>query len=175
MNAIGVWMVPISIAGIVGYGLVKGAPVFDLFVEGAKEGMGVAVRILPSLVALIVAVGMFKASGGLDLLSFALSPIGNLFGLPREVMPLALMRPVSGSGAMVIFTDIIRTYGPDGVIGRIASVMQGSTETTFYTIAVYYGAAGIKNTRHTVPAALSADVTGFVMSALAVKLLMGGF
>ncbi len=171
MTAVGVWMVPLAIAGIVGFGLLRGVKVFDLFVEGAKEGLTTAVSILPALVALVVAVGMFKASGGLDLLSFALEPIGKLLGLPREVIPLSLIRPISGSGAMAIFNDILRSHGPDSLAGRIASVMMGSTETTFYTIAVYYGAAGIKNTRHTIPAALSADISGFFLSALAVKLL----
>lgn len=171
MTAVGVWMVPLAIAGIVGFGLLRGVKVFDLFVEGAKEGLTTAVNILPALVALVVAVGMFKASGGLDLLSFALEPIGKLLGLSREVIPLSLIRPISGSGAMAIFNDILRSHGPDSLAGRIASVMMGSTETTFYTIAVYYGAAGIKNTRHTIPAALSADISGFFLSALAVKLL----
>ena len=143
MTAVGVWMVPLAIAGIVGFGLLRGVKVFDLFVEGAKEGLTTAVNILPALVALVVAVGMFKASGGLDLLSFALEPIGKLLGLPREVIPLSLIRPISGSGAMAIFNDILRSHGPDSLAGRIASVMMGSTETTFYTIAVYYGAAGI--------------------------------
>lgn len=171
MTAIGIWMVPLVIVTIVGFGLVRGVKIFDAFMEGAREGLGVAIRILPALIALITAVGMFKASGGLDLLAFVLSPIGNLLGLPREVMPLALLRPVSGSGAMVLFTDLIQTYGADSLIGRIASVMQGSTETTFYTIAVYYGAAGVYDTRHSVPAALSADIAGFMMSALTVRLL----
>lgn len=171
MTQIGTLMVPLAIAGIIGFGLIRGVPVFDLFLEGAKEGMGVAVRILPALIALVTAVGMFKASGGLDLLSFALEPLGRLVGLPREVLPLTLLRPISGSGAMVIFTDLIQTYGSDSLIGRIASVMQGSTETTFYTVALYYGAAGIRDTRHTIPAAVSADITGFIMSALTVRLL----
>ena len=119
----------------------------------------------------MTAVGMFKASGALDLLSFALEPLGKLFGLPRDLLPLALLRPISGSGAMAIFDDLLRIHGPDSLIGRIASVMEGSTETTFYTIAVYYGAAEIRQTRHTVPAALSADLTGFFLSALLVRML----
>ena len=171
MTAAGVWMVPLAVAGIIGFGLVRGVKVFDCFVEGAKEGLSTAVSILPALVALVVAVGMFKASGGLDLLSFALEPLGKLIGLPREVIPLSLLRPISGSGALAVFADILKSHGPDSLVGRISSVLMGSTETTFYTIAVYYGAAGIKNTRHSIPAALSADITGFFISALAVKLL----
>ncbi|MEM1484822.1 nucleoside recognition domain-containing protein [Oscillospiraceae bacterium PP1C4] len=171
MMTVSTLMVPLVIVLIVGFGLVRGVKVFDVFLEGAKEGIQVAVHILPALVALITAVGMFKASGGLDLLSFALGPFGKMIGLPREVMPLALLRPISGSGAMVLFTDILENYGPDSLIGRIASVIEGSSETTFYTIALYYGAAGIHDTRHSVPAALSADIAGFVMSALTVRLL----
>ena len=151
MMQIGSYIVPLVVVMIVGHGLSKGLPVFDLFIEGAKDGLLTAARILPALVALMTAVGMFKASGALDLLSFALEPLGKLFGLPRDLLP--------------------RIHGPDSLIGRIASVMEGSTETTFYTIAVYYGAAEIRQTRHTVPAALSADLTGFFLSALLVRML----
>ena len=161
MMQIGSYIVPLVVVMIVGHGLSKGLPVFDLFIEGAKDGLLTAARILPALVALMTAVGMFKASGALDL----------LFGLPRDLLPLALLRPISGSGAMAIFDDLLRIHGPDSLIGRIASVMEGSTETTFYTIAVYYGAAEIRQTRHTVPAALSADLTGFFLSALLVRML----
>jgi len=171
MMQIGSYIVPLVVVMIVGHGLSKGLPVFDLFIEGAKDGLLTAARILPALVALMTAVGMFKASGALDLLSFALEPLGKLFGLPRDLLPLALLRPISGSGAMAIFDDLLRIHGPDSLIGRIASVMEGSTETTFYTIAVYYGAAEIRQTRHTVPAALSADLTGFFLSALLVRML----
>ena len=172
MTAFGVWAIPTAVVLIIGYGLMRGVRVFEVFLEGAKEGLEMSWRILPALVALVVAVGMFKASGGLDLLSFALSPLGRFLGLPCEVMPLALMRPVSGSGAMVVFTDLLKTYGPDSMIGRIASVMMGATETTFYTVALYYGAARVRDTRHTIPAAITADITGFFMSALAVRLLL---
>ena len=164
-------VIPLVISIIVGYGLIKGVDVFDLFLEGAKEGLMTAVRILPALVGLIAAVGMFRVSGGLDILSWALQPIGKLIGLPKEVLPLAMMRPISGSGAMALFIDLLREHGADSLTGRIASVMMGSTETTFYTIAVYYGAAGIKDTRHSVAAALAGDVTGFFMSAFMVRLL----
>ncbi len=171
MMQIGSYIVPLVVVMIVGHGLSKGLPVFDLFIEGAKDGLLTAARILPALVALMTAVGMFKASGALDLLSFALEPLGKLFGLPRDLLPLALLRPISGSGAMAIFDDLLRIHGPDSLIGRIASVMEGSTETTFYTIAVYYGAAEIRQTRHPVPAALSADLTRFFLSALLVRML----
>lgn len=171
MMNIGTYAVPVIVCFILVYGYPHGVRVFDVFLEGAKEGIQVSMSILPALIALVTAVGMFKASGGLDVLSYALAPVANLLGIPREVIPLVLLRPISGSGAMVIFTDIIKTYGPDSFVGRVASVMQGSTETTFYTVALYYGAAKIKNTRHTIPAALCGDLTGFVMSALLVRLM----
>ena len=116
---------------------------------------------------------MFKASGALDVLSWGLGPLAEGLGLPREVIPLALLRPISGSGAMVLFNDILATYGPDSFIGRVASVMEGSTETTFYTIAVYYGATKVHRTRHTLPSALSADLAGIIMSAVAVRMFLG--
>lgn len=170
----GDYILPLVIAVILIVGLWRGVPLFDLFLQGAKEGVQVAIGILPALVALITCVGMFKASGGLDLLTNALGPLFEYIGLPQEVMPLALLRPISGSGALVIFEDVLKNCGADSMIGRIAAVMMGSTETTFYTIAVYYSAAGIRKTGHTLPAALTADVTGFIFSAWAVRLFFGG-
>jgi len=164
------FIVPFMIAAILLYASVKGVPVFDTFIKGAADGLKTAANILPALIALTTAVGMFKASGAFDVLTYALTPAAKLLHLPTEVMPLALLRPISGSGAMVIFKDILNTYGPDSFVGRVASVMEGSTETTFYTIAVYYGAISISKTRHTLPSALTADLTGFIMSALAVKI-----
>lgn len=173
MAALGDWTVCAVVLTIFLHGLLSGADVFDAFLTGAREGAETAVKILPALVALITAVGVLRASGLLDLLTGALAPLFTSLGLPREVIPLALLRPVSGSGAMVIFTDILEKCGPDSFAGRVASVMQGSTETTFYTVAVYYGAVSIHRTRHTVPSALTADVTGFLMSAAAVRLFFG--
>ena len=174
MAQISNYIVPGILAFITLYGLLHEVPVFDAFVSGARSGIGVAFRILPSLVALTTGVGMLRASGALDVFSYALSPLAQLLSLPVEVIPLALLRPISGSSAMVIFQDLLANFGPDSYVGRVASVMQGSTETTVYTIAVYYGAAGIVRSRHTLPAALCADLTGFVASALMVRLLMGG-
>ncbi|HIY07934.1 MAG TPA: spore maturation protein [Firmicutes bacterium] len=168
------WIVPLAVVAILGAGLWSGVKVFDVFVEGAAQGLKTGATILPALVALLTAVGMFKASGALDLFTFALEPLARLLALPREVIPLALLRPISGSGALAIFQDLLATHGPDSFVGRVASVMQGSTETTVYTIAVYYGAAGITRSRHTLAAALCADITGFVASAMMVRLLMGG-
>lgn len=173
MVDVGSLVIPVVLCVIVLGGLYKGVPVFDCFLEGAKDGLMTSVRILPALVALMTAVGMFKASGAMDILSFGLAPVARLLGIPREVIPLALLRPISGSGALAIFQDIIKTYGADSFVGRTASVMQGSTETTFYTIAVYYGATSVKNTRHTLTASLTGDLTGFVLSAIAVRLIFG--
>lgn len=165
------YVIPFVIAGIVMYGLIRRVDVFESFLEGAKNGLMVSLRILPALVALMTAVGMLKASGALDALTRLLAPGANALGLPPEVLPLALLRPISGSGAMAVLQDILQTHGADSLIGRVASVMQGSTETTFYTIAVYYGATKVRQTRHTLPCALAGDLTGFVFSALTVRLL----
>ncbi len=166
-------VVPVVILAIVLCGVVRRQPVFDLFLKGAKEGVSVAVSILPALVGLMTAIAMLRASGAFDALTAALAPLGKTLHFPTEVVPLALMRPVSGSGSLSVFEGILKTYGPDSFIGRVASVLQGSTETTFYTVAIYYGSVNISKTRHTVPAALAADFVGFVMSILSVRLLMG--
>ena len=166
-------LIPLVIGGILLFGACRGTDVFASFLDGARSGLATGFSILPALVALTTCVGMFKASGALDLFCCALAPLGNLLGLPKEALPLAMLRPISGSGAMVIFQDILSSVGPDSFAGRVAGVMLGSTETTFYTIAVYFGAAGIQKSRHTLPSALSADLTGFVVSALLVRLLFG--
>lgn len=171
MGQVSSYMIPAILCIILIYGAYKKVPVFTTFMQGAKEGLEVSIQILPALVALVTAVGMFRASGALDLLTWAISPVAKLLHLPVEVMPLTLLRPISGSGALVIFQDIITNYGPDSFIGRVASVMQGSTETTFYTIALYYGATSVTKTRHTLGSALTGDVIGFVMSALMVRVL----
>ena len=135
--------------------------------------MHTAVGIIPALVGLLTAVAMFKASGCLAVLTEAIRPLADAIGFPAEVVPLALLRPVTGSGAMAIFNDLLHSYGPDTFIGRVASVLEGSTETTFYTIAVYYGAVSVRKSRHTLGASLSADFTGFALSVLTVQLLFG--
>lgn len=170
MTTLSSWAIPVVIGLIILWGWLRGINVFDSFLVGARGGIGVAFRIIPALVALITAVGVFKASGALDLLTHSLAPLTKLVGVPSEVVPLALLRPISGSGAMVIFNDLLSRFGPDSLIGRIASVMEGSTETTFYTIAVYYGATSIRRIRHTVHASVIADITGFIMSVICVKI-----
>ena len=166
------YIIPFIIAIILIAGLYKGVNVFDTFLCGAKEGLETCVSILPPLIALITAVGMFKASGALDIIAFTLRGISEFLNLPQEVMPLALLRPISGSGALAMFQDILETSGPDSYVGLVASVMQGATETTFYTIAVYYGAVNIQKTRHTLASSLAGDITGFVMSAYFVRLFL---
>jgi len=173
MAVVNHFIVPVIIGGIFLFGICRGVNTFDAFLEGAKEGLSTVVSITPALICLLTAVAMFKASGALDVLSWSLAPVAEALGLPREVIPLGLLRPISGSGAMVLFNDLLETYGPDSFIGRVASVMEGSTETTFYTIAVYYGATKVTKTRHTLPSALSADLAGIIMSAVAVRLFLG--
>ncbi len=162
------YIIPVIIAFILGFGLVKKVDVFNEFLVGAKEGIKTSVNILPALIGLMTCVGMFKVSGGLDVISYAISPLTNLLHIPKEITPLALLRPISGSGALCIYKDILVTNGSDSLIGRIASVLMGSTETTFYTIAVYYGATKIYKTRHTVLCSLSADLAGFIMSSITI-------
>lgn len=163
--------VPLIICLILVHGMIKGVPVFDTFIDGAKEGIGVSFKILPALVGLMTAIGMFSASGALDVLTYALAPVFSFLHLPKEVLPLAILRPISGSGSMAIFQKLLNDLGPDSMGGRIASVMMGSAETTFYTIAIYFGATSVKDTRHTVVAGLTADVVGFIVSAVAVRFL----
>jgi len=149
---------------------IRGVDVFGALCDGAESGLKTTVRILPPLVALMTAVYMLRASGLTDALTRLLTPVFSSFGLPPETAPLVLIRPLSGSGAMAVFADIIAAYGADSYIGRTAAIMLGSTETTFYTIAVYFGASNVKKTRYAVPAALCADLTGFLFASLTAKL-----
>ena len=151
----------------------RGVDVYAALTSGAAEGLNVLLRILPSLVALLSAVCMLRASGALEALSALLAPLLSALGIPSEVAPLLFIRPISGSGALAVGTEIMSEAGVDSYVGRVAAVMLGSSETTFYTIAVYYGAAGITKTRYTIPAALCADAVMFLASAWAVRLLMG--
>ena len=167
------WMLPALVSGLVLYGWVRRVRVYDSVVEGAKQGFDVALRIIPFLVAILVAIGMFRAAGGIDALVTVLGPITGLIGMPAEVLPIAVLRPLSGSGSLGVAAEIIQTYGPDSLIGYLASTVYGSTETTFYTLAVYFGAVGIRNTRHTLPACLTADVAGIVAATFIVNLLFG--
>lgn len=167
------WAVPVFVAAILVAGLVKKVPVFDEFTVGAADGLRSCVKVLPSLVALLTAVSMLRASGAMELLTAAVAPLAQKLGFPAEAVPLALLRPVSGSGSLAMLENVYATYGVDTLVGRVASVLQSSTETTFYTIAVYYGAVGVKRTRHTLGAAAAGDLCGIVLSSLAVRMLMG--
>jgi spore maturation protein SpmA len=165
-DVVSFWLIPLLLAVFVASGWIRGVNVFESFVEGAKEGFQVALRIIPFLVAILVAVGMFRASGGLDVFVRLLSPLTVPLGVPPEVVPLALLRPISGSGSLGVMSEILTAHGPDSFLGYLASTMQGSTDTTFYILAVYFGAVGVKRTRHAVPAGLIADLCGLGAAVL---------
>lgn len=157
---ISIFIMPFIFISILGYALFKKVRVFDVFLNGAANGLRSAVSILPALVGLICAISMLRASGALDFLGTLLSPLLSKIGMPPDVLPLALLKPVSGSGALAMVKDIFDANGPDSFAGKVASVMLGSSETTFYTLAVYYGAVKIKDSRYTVSAAVIADLVG---------------
>lgn len=168
------WILPLLMAGFLVFGALRRVPVYEVFVDGAKEGFQVALRIIPYLVAILVAVGMLRASGALDLLVGALAPVTGRFGLPAEALPMALMRPLSGSGAYGILAAIINdpAIGPDSYTGVLVSTLQGSTETTFYVMAVYFGAVQVRRIRHAMAAALTADAAGIIFAVLACSLFL---
>ena len=166
-------IVPLILAGVALYGCFRRVDVYTALVQGAGDGLEVLMRILPSLVGLLTAVYMLRASGALHLAAQALTPLLDRIGLPGELLPLMLVRPISGSAALGVGAELIAAHGPDSYLGRTAAVMLGSTETTFYTIAVYFGAVKITKTRYAVPAALCADLTGFLAAAWAVRLCFG--
>ena len=173
LNITSTWMLPTLVATLVLYGWVRGIRVYDSMVEGAKQGFQVAIRIIPYLVVILVVVGMFRASGGIDLIVGILSPVTAFIGLPAEALPMALLRPLTGSGAFGVLAETMTVHGADSLIGYMVSTFQGSTETTFYTLAVYYGAVGIRDTRHTVPACLLADTAGILGAVFIVNLMFG--
>lgn len=160
------YILPLLIGVILLAGLIRKTDNYSCFLEGAKEGLVSTIQIAPALIGLLAAIGMMRASGLMDFIVESLSPITSFFHIPKEVLPLMLMRPVSGSGALAIVSDLLKTYGPDSNIGLTAAVMMGSTETTFYAISVYFAAAGIKKARYTLFAALAADVVGMMVSVL---------
>ncbi|WP_019625489.1 nucleoside recognition domain-containing protein [Thioalkalivibrio sp. ALJT] len=168
-QAIAPWIIPGLVVGFLSYGVIRGVPVYEVFVEGAKEGFNVALRIIPYLVAILVAVGMLRESGALGMFVGLIGPVTTPFGLPAEALPMALLRPLSGSGAYGIMAGIMQdpATGPDTHVGILVSTLQGSTETTFYVLAVYFGAIGVKRVRHTLAAALSADAVA-VIAAVAI-------
>ena len=170
MKEISAWVVPAVVALILLYGLIRRVPVFSEFAAGAGEGVRNSIEILPSLIGLITAVTMLRASGAIELLEQGIGAAAVRLGVPQEVLPMILLRPISGSGSIALLENLLKTCGPDSLPGRVASVMAASTETTFYTIAVYFGAVRIKKTRYALPAALTADVVCTVVSILSVHL-----
>lgn len=167
------FLLPALLAALSLCALRRKTDLYAAMTRGAADGLGVLLRIFPALVSLLTAIAMLRASGIMEQLSTILSPLLSTLGIPAETVPLMLVRPISGSGALAVVSDLIRTHGPDSLIGRTAAVMMGSTETTFYTTAVYFGAAGIRDSRHAIPAALAADITGFLVAALTVRLFFG--
>ncbi|WP_040214103.1 spore maturation protein [Clostridium polynesiense] len=163
-------IIPLIIVLIVLYGMVKGKKVYEWFIEGAKEGLGVCTRIFPYLLAMLIAVKVFRESGALTLFNKALSPAAGLIGLPSELIPLVLIKPLSGSGALGVFTEILKEFGPDSTVGLTASIIMGTTETIFYTLTVYYGSVGIKKIRHTLWAAVLADAAAIIAAVTIVRL-----
>ncbi len=158
------WAIPLLLLGITTLGLSRRVPIYETFVEGAKEGWQTALRILPYLVGMLVAIQIFQQSGALDQIINLLSPLTNWLGFPREVLPLVLMRPISGSGSLALLSQVLETYGPDSLVGRLAATIMGSTETSLYVLTVYAGSVGLKQTRHTLATSLISDLCGALVS-----------
>ncbi len=173
VNLVAVLAIPLLLFVFLGWGVARRVKVYEVFVEGAKDGFNVAIRIIPYLVAMLVAIGIFRASGAMDVFVFLLSPLTNLIGMPAETLPMALMRPLSGSGSLGIMTELMKVHGPDSFIGVMASTMYGSSETTFYVLAVYFGSVSVKNTRHALPVGLIADLFGMLGAVLITRILFG--
>ena len=170
-NSTAKYIIPFLLMSIPAYAiLVKKVKVYEVFTDGAKEGFDIAVRIIPFLVAILVAIGMFRASGALDILLSILSPVLDAIGFPKENILLAIMRPLSGGGSFGLLSDLVETYGPDSLIAKIGATMFGSTETTFYVLAVYFGSVGIKKVRHALFAGLIADVVGIFSAVYVCRL-----
>ena len=169
LHVLNVWTVPAVVTAILLTALCRRTAVFDAFLEGARAGVRSCMGIFPSLLGLITAVSMLRASGALELLAQVLTPLTAKIGLPAELVPLVLLRPVSGGSSIALLQELLGQVGPDSFAGRVASVMAGATETTFYTITVYFGAVHIRNTRHTLPAALLADLACVLLSLLTVR------
>ncbi|MEY7999389.1 spore maturation protein [Clostridium sp. Mt-5] len=164
-------IIPIIIFTIITYGVFKKVKVYECFVEGAKEGIGICIRIFPYLLAMIIAVGVFRESKALDYFISLIKPIVKIIGLPPEVVPLVLIKPLSGSGALGIFAETLNKFGPDNYIGRVSSIIMGSTETIFYTLTVYFGAVGIKKIRHTLWAAIMADIASIIAAVIITRIM----
>ncbi len=162
METVSRWAIPFLLLFIPLYGALRRVPVYESFVSGAEEGFTTAVKIIPFLLGMMVAIAVVQASGAMELLTGWLRPVFDAFGVPPEVLPLALLRPLSGSGALAMATELIAQYGPDSLIGRMASVMQGTTDTTFFVLTVYFGSVGIRHSRYALFTGLMADLTGLI-------------
>lgn len=173
MEPLSSWILPVLLTGAAAWGCRRRVDVYDALVTGGREGLRTAAAILPALAALLTAVYMLRASGALEGAVTLLSPLLNALGVPPETAPLLVIRPLSGSGALAVGSELMAQYGADSYIGRCTAVMLGCTETTFYTVAVYFGAAGIKRSRYAIPAALAADAAAYLAAALSVRLLFG--
>ena len=173
INVVSIFAIPTLLLVFLSWGFFKKVKVYEVFVEGAKEGFNTAVRIIPYLVAMLVAIASFRASGAMEVLTSILSPLASIIGMPSETVPLAILRPLSGSGSLGLMTELMKTHGPDSFIGDLASTMYGSSETTFYVLAVYFGSVAIKNTRHAVAAGIIADIAGMLAAVWIVRLLFG--
>ncbi|MEE9612606.1 MAG: nucleoside recognition domain-containing protein, partial [Desulfatiglandales bacterium] len=174
-RAISPWIIPFLMVGFLGFGVIRRVRVYEVFVEGAKEGFRVAIKIIPYLVAILVAVGMFRASGAMETVVGWIGGLTGRVGMPAEALPMALMRPLSGSGAYGIMASIISdpAIGPDSYTGYLVTTLQGSTETTFYVLAVYFGAVQVRRIRHALAAALTADLVGIMAAVVACWYLYG--
>ena len=171
-NQMSRYIIPFLLVGIPFYGLIiKKVKVYESFVDGAKEGFDISLKIIPYLVAILVAIGMFRASGAMEQLIYFLTPILNIIGFPPENLPLAIMRPLSGSGSLGLFTDLVNQYGVDSIYTKIGATMFGSTETTFYVLAVYFGSVGIRKSRYALAAGLIADIVGILSAVYICKIL----
>ena len=173
VNAVSMLSIPFLLSAIPLFAALRRVKVYEEFVDGAKEGFQVAVRIIPYLVAILVAMGMFRAAGGIELLSHALAPLLGWIGFPTDLLPMVLVRPLSGTGALGFFTELVKNAGPDSLIARMAGTIYGSTETTFYVLAVYFGSVAVTRTRHAILAGLTADFVSVVMAFVLCKLMFG--
>src|SRR5437016_5479289 len=173
LDAISLWAIPVLLVGIPLIGMIRRIKVYDVFIEGAKEGFQVAVRIIPFLVGILVAIGMFRASGAMDMLTDALRPMLSRTIFPAELFPLAVLRTLSGSGSLALTTDMIKRYGADSLFGRMAATLYGSSETLFYVLAVYFGAVGVKKTRHAIPAGLVGDTVAAIVAVAVCAWMFG--
>ena len=172
LDVVSVFVLPLLIVGFPVWGLIKRVPVYEEFITGAKEGFDVAKSIIPYLVAILFAINMFRASGAMDFLIDGLRPLLGWIGFPPEVLPMALIRPLTGSGSVGVLADLVQRYGEDSIFVKMAATMFGSSETTFYVIAVYFGAVGVRKTRHALPAGLIADMASALLSVYIVRWML---